>query len=115
MFMIYVGLRTRSLRVLTVLLGGLGLLSVSANSNAASYDPNQAPNAVGVQGDVTVYFTFPSSGSCYIWYMQEGPMGVKGVSRGLSLVTAAYLSGKKIRRIDYTQSGNSCFATLVQF
>ncbi len=98
------------------------VLAWSAMAFATSITPNAAITAVGVQAN-TAYFHFATmppecvANSFSNYYIDPSKVGGEAAaSRILSGVTAAYLSGRLVKRVDYTQTGTGgCFVSLIEF
>ena len=80
---------------------------------------NQPVSSVGVQWD-NAYFrwaSIPSNCLYGVMYISADNMPDQNArARALGLVMAAYVSGKPIAIVDYTQAANgTCHAQLIQF
>ena len=97
-------------------------LAWSALAFAASVTPLAPITAVGAQSN-TAYFHLASmpaecvANSFSNYYVDPSKVGGEApASRLLSTITAAYLSGRIVKRIDYTQTGTgSCYVSLIEF
>ena len=95
--------------MLGVLVSGL-----AATDALATIEYNKAISHVGSQGNNLAYisFTVPPGGSCAYDNVYFDITTDKGKSFYATFLSA-YLAGRKISRLDYTNTGGACFVDLV--
>jgi hypothetical protein len=110
----------RRRNIMTILLPVFLLLLLGGTAKANTWNPNVAVSGIGSANSYT-YFrmgtTLPAGCGWSVMFIQDtgGWTDPVSISRGLSVVMAAYMSGKPIKRIDYNQVADKCFVTLVEF
>lgn len=102
-------------------IGLCGLLAVCLSSTALADVSIGGGNVlrIGSQGDVAYFGLDAGMGTCafgIIYIDSVTSSDVAARNRAVALLTAAYLAGRRVSRVDYAQtSDGSCHAKLVEF